>query len=653
MLFHHQTPENSQNKSDYKNPEKNEEAHHTSANSAMFQHWLEGNHELKEPDSLDIESLPGAVQKKETKEDGKEEIQLKQAPSEDTKETSGGNYFPAPIQKQPDNEQAKTAGPANQASMPEDVQAKMEYSFGTSFSSVNVHTNDNSASDMGALAYTRGNNIHFAPGQYNPTSSKGQELLGHELTHVVQQRQGRVQPTKQGKGLAVNDSPSLENEADVMGKKAAEGKKITQNTDVSIIQNKKDENGLPFTGTPSMLNNDPALIAQMAKKDKKKEEPPYYYLGNVSLYTDACIVEPVNNIRKYYRYRENSPTETYEIINKYYSPILNDVECIGYGTINKIPHAADEPISFLQKPKAYILKLNRSEWEEVKKRSTMPIIYDSLIYPFMQAAVGEFPYQDASANLPLQEDVVAPFIEAFYGIDYYKNSGDTEKTESKPLDFPENHAFENHKGDAVSKFIARYQSQIISHDNTETMDDDLKEFVKDMHGDKSVHNNGLDALNMMFSNAYLTASKRIIEYALIDRDSTGHSAHHKLITEIQICGAIMSGVFNGYHKKISEIQEKTTGIFDDIWDNIPFSKFIPSNYLTDKVMDEIKNIACSAVVDSITKAKRSEKLEECKTSIMDKFRINLIADFDKISENAGQGKDLEFGISKLHSRFNR
>jgi LysM repeat protein len=60
----------------------------------------------------------------------------------------------------------------------------------------------------------------------NPNTQGGQELLGHELTHVVQQREGRVQPTKQGKGIAVNDNPTLENEADVMGKRAAGGKAV-------------------------------------------------------------------------------------------------------------------------------------------------------------------------------------------------------------------------------------------------------------------------------------------------------------------------------------------------------------------------------------------------------------------------------------------
>jgi Domain of unknown function (DUF4157) len=106
--------------------------------------------------------------------------------------------------------------------MPEVVQAKMERSFQTDFSAVRIHEGQHAAA-AGALAYTQGTNIHFAPGQYAPHSSSGQELLGHELAHVVQQSSGRVQATRQMKGLAVNDNPALEHEADVMGARAARG----------------------------------------------------------------------------------------------------------------------------------------------------------------------------------------------------------------------------------------------------------------------------------------------------------------------------------------------------------------------------------------------------------------------------------------------
>jgi hypothetical protein len=53
---------------------------------------------------------------------------------------------------------------------------------------------------------------HLAPGQ--------DSHLPHEAWHVVQQRQGRVQPNLEVSGTPVNDNPGLEHEADVMGAKA-------------------------------------------------------------------------------------------------------------------------------------------------------------------------------------------------------------------------------------------------------------------------------------------------------------------------------------------------------------------------------------------------------------------------------------------------
>ena len=102
----------------------------------------------------------------------------------------------------------------------------MENSFGNSFADVNIHTDSPKAKSMGALAFTQGNNVHFAPGQYNPQSSSGQALLGHELTHVVQQRAGRVAVPHQSKGAPINADPSLETEADQIGAKAAKGEQV-------------------------------------------------------------------------------------------------------------------------------------------------------------------------------------------------------------------------------------------------------------------------------------------------------------------------------------------------------------------------------------------------------------------------------------------
>jgi hypothetical protein len=87
------------------------------------------------------------------------------------------------------------------------------------FSGVNIFPNSLKAPALGAIAYTQGNDIHFAPGAYKPGTSAGKQLLGHELAHVVQQREGRVQPTTRVNGLPVNDNPALEKEADAMAKK--------------------------------------------------------------------------------------------------------------------------------------------------------------------------------------------------------------------------------------------------------------------------------------------------------------------------------------------------------------------------------------------------------------------------------------------------
>ena len=74
--------------------------------------------------------------------------------------------------------------------LPDSVRHQMETSFGQDFSAVRVHEG-HEATIVGARAFTNGDNIHFAPGTYDPHSTQGRELLGHELTHVVQQRQGR------------------------------------------------------------------------------------------------------------------------------------------------------------------------------------------------------------------------------------------------------------------------------------------------------------------------------------------------------------------------------------------------------------------------------------------------------------------------------
>jgi len=121
--------------------------------------------------------------------------------------------FPPIQRKGSTNHSPKTAGAANKTGLPDNVKSGVEQLSGVSLSDVKVHYNSPKPAQLQAHAYAQGTDIHVASGQ--------EKHVPHEAWHVVQQKQGRVQATKQMKGeVPVNDDAGLENEADVMGAKA-------------------------------------------------------------------------------------------------------------------------------------------------------------------------------------------------------------------------------------------------------------------------------------------------------------------------------------------------------------------------------------------------------------------------------------------------
>jgi ribosomal protein S18 acetylase RimI-like enzyme len=110
--------------------------------------------------------------------------------------------------------------------LPDAVRDKMEAALGADFSNVRVHVGPQ-AERIGAVAFTMGTDIYFAPGRFQPDTLQGRQLLGHELAHVVQQRQGRVRNPK-GAGVAVVQDRALESEADRLGHRAAAHRVIAQ-----------------------------------------------------------------------------------------------------------------------------------------------------------------------------------------------------------------------------------------------------------------------------------------------------------------------------------------------------------------------------------------------------------------------------------------
>ena len=101
----------------------------------------------------------------------------------------------------------------NRTGMPDALKDGVESLSGLALDEVRVHYGSAKPAAVGAYAYAQGTEIHLGPGQ--------ERHLPHEAWHVVQQKQGRVKPTLQAKGLPVNDDAGLEAEADTMGARAA------------------------------------------------------------------------------------------------------------------------------------------------------------------------------------------------------------------------------------------------------------------------------------------------------------------------------------------------------------------------------------------------------------------------------------------------
>lgn len=101
---------------------------------------------------------------------------------------------------------------SNNTGLPDNLKTGIESLSGYSMDNIKVYYNSEKPTQLNALAYAQGTDIHIAPGQ--------EKHLPHEAWHIVQQKQDRIQPTMQLQGVNVNDNEELEKEADVMGREA-------------------------------------------------------------------------------------------------------------------------------------------------------------------------------------------------------------------------------------------------------------------------------------------------------------------------------------------------------------------------------------------------------------------------------------------------
>ena len=89
------------------------------------------------------------------------------------------------------------ANDSNSQPLPSSLRHEFETKFGQNLSDVRVYEN-HQATHLNAAAYSQGNDVFFAPGKYQPFTESGNDLIGHELTHVVQQRGQQTTDVPQG-----------------------------------------------------------------------------------------------------------------------------------------------------------------------------------------------------------------------------------------------------------------------------------------------------------------------------------------------------------------------------------------------------------------------------------------------------------------------
>lgn len=146
----------------------------------------------EKPDA-DIQSKPLAtpiVQTKCSSCEQEEKLQKKEEELPDSELSLQRKAADVPSENTLNLESRLSSSKGGGSSLRSDIQASMGSEFGADFSGVRVHTGSEAvqmSQDIGAHAFTHGSDIYFNSGKFDTTSSSGQHLLAHELTHTLQQ----------------------------------------------------------------------------------------------------------------------------------------------------------------------------------------------------------------------------------------------------------------------------------------------------------------------------------------------------------------------------------------------------------------------------------------------------------------------------------
>ncbi|MBE8991329.1 DUF4157 domain-containing protein [Nostoc sp. LEGE 12450] len=177
----------------------------------------------EDEEELQMKSLDNRTLQREALPEDEEELQMKPMVQRQAK---------AGMDAAPDLEASINQARGGGVVIADNIREPMEVAFGADFSGVKVHTDgqsDRLNQSIQARAFTTGQDVFFRSGEYNPGSRGGQELLAHELTHVVQQN-----------GRAVQRSPLSPQQPAIETPSPSEGDRVIQRAKLNI---RKDGTG--------------------------------------------------------------------------------------------------------------------------------------------------------------------------------------------------------------------------------------------------------------------------------------------------------------------------------------------------------------------------------------------------------------------------
>lgn len=167
----------------------------------------QGEHIQKQEEEEDLQPKLEEEETLQTRSEEKEEL-IQAQPEEEEQVQAQVEEEEENVQAQPENatlsvppvETKLKQNIGNGSPLPGDLQTNLENNLGVDLSGVKIHTGSAAVQmnkELRAQAFTNKSDIYFNEGKFNPSTSKGQHLLAHEITHTVQQ--GAVKPLSEPK----------------------------------------------------------------------------------------------------------------------------------------------------------------------------------------------------------------------------------------------------------------------------------------------------------------------------------------------------------------------------------------------------------------------------------------------------------------------